>query len=265
LSVDIVVFAKQVPDPEGSPSSYHINSAERKVEARGIPPVINPFDESAFEMALRIKDESGAHITLISAGSNLSRPVILKALAAGADSALLVTDQAIEAFSLDSLATAKILAAAVGRLARFDLILCGMQASDTNAGLIGPMVASLLGVPCVTLARKAHVEGGMLEVERVVQDAYEVVLCPLPALVTVTGEAGELRYPSLQAIKGAKEIPQETLGLSDLQLDLFSPPRVELISLSAPQRERRCRIVEGESGREAGEKLAVILREDGVL
>lgn len=265
MSLDIVVFAKQVPDPEGSPSSYHINPTEKRVEARGIPPVINPFDESALELALKIKDEQGANITLISAGKGISQPLVLKALAAGADSAILIEDPAFENFSLDSLATARILKAAVGMVSRFDLILCGIQSSDTNAGLVGSLVAGLLEIPCVTFARAVMFEDGVLRVERVLSDAYETVLCPIPALVTVTGEAGELRYPSLQAIRGAKQLPQMTLKISDLKTGVISFPGIELVSIYAPERERRCRLVEGETGAEAGQRLAVVLREDGVL
>ncbi len=265
MSVNIIVFLKQVPDPEGSPSSYIINPAEKRVEGRGIPPVINPFDECALELALRIKDERGANITLISAGKNISRPLVLKALAAGADSAILIEDPSLESFSLDSFTTARILKAAVMRVPGFDLILCGIQSSDTNAGLVGPLTAGLLGIPCVTLARAIKYENKTLRVERVVSNAYETVICPAPALVTVTGEAGELRYPSLQAIRAAKELPQMVAKVSDLVEGELSRHAIELVSISAPERERRCRIIEGDTGEEAGKRLADVLREDGIL
>ncbi len=118
MGINIIVCAKQVPDPEGPPSSFEINAAERKVTARGIPPVINPFDENALEAAIRIKETAGAEITLLSLGKGISKAVILKAVAAGADASLLVEGEALDAALLDSFATARLLAAAIGKAGR---------------------------------------------------------------------------------------------------------------------------------------------------
>ena len=265
MSINIIVLAKQVPDPEGPPSSFEIDAAEKKVTARGIPPVINPFDENALEAAIRIKEAAGAKITLLSLGKGLSKAVILKAVAAGADGSLLVEGDSLDAALLDAHATAVLLAAAVKKAGDYDLILCGRQAADTNAGLVGLGLAQLLGIPAVTLAQKVEVAGDRVVVERVLPDGYEVVEAPLPALVTVSGEVGDLRYPSLQAIKAAKELTQTVLGAADLDADPSGLGWVETVALAAPSRERRCALADGDTPEEAGRKLALLLREDKVI
>lgn len=260
----IVVLAKVVPDPEGPPSSFQVDASQGRVVARGIPPVINPFDENALEAAIRIKERAGGTITLLSLGRNLSRAVILKALASGADASVLVEDDSLDQALLCSRATAALLAAALRSLEPFDLVLCGRQASDTNAGVVGLGVAQILGLPAVTFAQRVEPADGKVVVERVLSDGYEVVECSLPALVTVSGEVGDLRYPSLQAIRAAKELPQRVVKPQELGVDLPSP-WVETVSLEPPRRERRCRLVEADSPAEAGEKLALLLREEKVI
>lgn len=265
MGINIIVCAKQVPDPEGPPSSFEINAEERKVTARGIPPVINPFDENALETAIRIKETSGATITLLSLGKGLSKAVILKAVAVGADASLLVDDEALDAALLDPFATARLLAAAIGKADPYDLILCGRQAADTNAGMVGLGLAQLLGIPAITLAQKVEIADGKVVVERVLPDGYEVIEAPLPALVTVSGEVGDLRYPSLQAIKAGKALPQTILGLADLDMDPDGLGRVRTVSLAAPSRERRCKLVDGDTPEEAGRKLAQLLKQEKVV
>ncbi|NPV60922.1 MAG: electron transfer flavoprotein subunit beta/FixA family protein [Actinobacteria bacterium] len=265
MGLRIIVCAKQVPDPEGPPSSFEVNASERKVIPRGIPPVINPFDENALEAAIRIKESVGASITLLSLGKSLSRAVILKAVAAGADASLLVEGDAFEPSDLDSSSTASLLAAAIEKAGGYDLILCGRQAADTNAGQVGLGLACILGIPAITLAQKVEVEDGRVRVERVLPDGYEVVEAPLPALVTVSGELGDLRYPSLQAIKAAKALPQTVLGPDDLGVDPHGLARVETVGLEAPKRERSCKLVEADTPEEAGRKLALVLRQDKIL
>ena len=137
MGINIIVLAKQVPDPEGPPTSFEVNTEERRVTARGIPPVINPFDENALEAAIRIKEGQGGKITLLTLGSGISKAVILKAVAAGADESFLVEGDEFDAPLLDSSASAHLLAAAVKKIGEYDLILSGRQASDTNAGQVG--------------------------------------------------------------------------------------------------------------------------------
>jgi len=262
--LNIVVCIKQVFDPEAPVSAYTVDAATKRVVLKGIPPVISPFDENALEAALRIKDVQESKVTAISLGRNLSRPVLLKALAAGADELILLEDDAFE--ELDSHTTAVALTAAIRKLGQYDLILTGRQAADTNAGTVGAGIAEILGLPYVSVARKVEIENGGIVVERVIPDGYEVVEMPLPALVTVSNELGQLRYPSMQQLVAARKKPVATWRATDLGLEFPQMRRVQLRDLFIPQREMgRCEMVTGESPEEMGANLALKLREAHLL
>ena len=134
--MNIIVCVKQVPDPEAPPASFKIDPVTNKViPPPGVPPVISPFDEQAVEAALRIKDAKGGKITVISLGVNLLRDVVKKPLSMGADELILLEDPAyVEG---DSWTTAYALAMAIKKVGQFDLIICGRQAADTDAGQVG--------------------------------------------------------------------------------------------------------------------------------
>ncbi len=264
MELRMVVCVKQVPDPDGPPSSFQVNQETKRVTPQGIPPVISPFDENALEAALRIKEAVGGYITLLSLGRGFSKAVFLKAMATGADRLLLVEGNSLDPQALDSWSTARLLAAAIKRDGPYQLILTGRQAADTNAGQVGLGIAQLLGIPSISLAQKVEVVEGGLRVERVLPDGYEIVESPLPALVTVSHEVGELRYPPLPAIKAARSLPQDSLRLEDLGVNLLGN-LLQLTRLAPPSRERTCVLMEGESPEEAAEKLALRLLEDKVL
>lgn len=259
--IRIVVCVKQVVDPEAPASSFKVDAASRTIAADGVPPVINPYDESALEVALRIKEAlPETKITAVGLGAKLARPVMMKALAVGADELYLLEDSTLSA---DSRATASVLAAAIRRIG-FDLVLAGRQASDTNSGTVGLLLATLLGVPAVTWARKAEIDGSGLKVERVIPEGYETLRGQLPALVTVSHEAGQLRTPKLMDIRKAKQKPVQSLTIAELGIKM--PERaVELVGLQPQDRKRHCRIIEGENQEQVGANLAKKLVEDGVL
>ena len=121
--LNILVCVKQVPDPEGPTSAFEVDAAARKVTPKGIPPVLSPFDENALEAAIRVKEAAGGSITMLSVGNNLSKAVMLKALASGADRLVTVDDPSCDHEVLDAFATASLLAAAVRKAGPFDLIL----------------------------------------------------------------------------------------------------------------------------------------------
>ena len=199
MPLNIVVCAKQVVDPETPASAFRIDPESKRVlPAAGIPPVVNGFDENAVEAALQIKEAVGADITVVSVGSGFVMDVMKKPLSMGADNLILVDDPAVE--ELDAFATANALAEAIRKVGEFDLVLCGRQASDWDNSMVPLGVAELLGLPCVTLAQKIDVEDGGIVVQRALTDGYEVVKAPLPALVTVSNELGEPRYPTLRGI-----------------------------------------------------------------
>jgi len=266
--MNIVVCVKQVIDPEAPSASFKINPATNKVvPPPGVPPVISTFDEYAIEAALRIKDAQGSKVTAISLGTNLQRDVVKKPLSMGVDELVLLEDETFA--DGDSWSTAYALAMAIKKLGEYDLILCGRQASDWDAGQTGSGIAEILGLPSVTLAKKIDVNDGKAMVERVIADGYEVIEMPLPALITLSNEHAEPRYPSLKGIMAAAKKQPIIWKPADIGVD--SPQigdagrRTKLLKLFRPVHESKCEIVGGESPEEAAANLALKLREHKIL
>ena len=266
--MNIIVCIKQVLDPEAPPSSFKIDMESNKVLASlGVPYVINPFDEQALEAALRIKDAKGGKVIAISLGAKLQRDVVRKALSMGADELILLEDEALA--NGDSWSTAYALAMAIKKFGSFDLILCGRQAADTDAGQVGSGIAEFLGIPSVTIARKIEVLDGKVQVERVVSDGLEVIEASLPALVTVSNELGEPRYPTIRGIMAAKKKELTIWKAADIGVTQDKAGAAGNISkvekLSQPVRDSKCEMVSGETPEEAAVNLALRLREAKVL
>lgn len=266
--MNIIVCVKQVPDPETPPASFRIDpDAKRALPAPGVPPVLSPFCLNAVEAALKLKDAHGGKITVLSLGSGLVPEVVKKPLAMGADELVLLEDAAFEGG--DSYATALALSAAIRKLGACDLVLCGRQASDWDAGQVGLGIAHFLGLPAVTIARKVEARDGRLRVERVVEDGYEVVETALPALVTVSNEVGEPRYPTLLGIRAAARKPVQSWKAADLGLGTEqvgeAGSRLQVRRLFIPQKESHCQFIEGEDALEKASKLAVALRTDKLI
>ncbi|MFC1864339.1 electron transfer flavoprotein subunit beta/FixA family protein [Chloroflexota bacterium] len=262
--IRIIVCMKQVLDPEAPVSAFQVDpEAKRAIPPKGTPPVLSPYDENALEAALRIKAAKDAEITVISMGPHLAKPVVKKSLAVGADNLIMLEDEAFE--DLDSYCTAYTLASTVKKIGSYDLILCGRQASDTDAGQVGSGIAEILGIPSITIARKIEVSTGRVRVERVVLDGYEVVEAPIPALITVGSDIGELRSPTITAIIAAQKKSAVVWNSQDVEVVPSQLKRTNLLKLFIPVHEGRCQIIEGESPEEAGENLALKIREAGII
>jgi electron transfer flavoprotein beta subunit len=265
--MDIIVFVKQVVDPEAPPSSFKIDAATGKAVMPGVPPVVDPYGEYAVEAALKIKDATGARVTVVSLGAGLMRDVVKKPLAMGADALVLLEDEAFTGG--DGWSTAYALAMAARKLGAYDLILCGREASDTNAGQTGPGIAEVLGLPGVTLARKIEISGGRARVERVITDGFEVVEVPLPAVMTVSNEIGEPRYPNVKGIMAAKRVNPVVWKPADIGVEGArigaAGRRAKEHRLFQPVHEGKCEFISAETPEEAGAGLAVKLRESKVL
>ena len=261
----IIVCAKQVLDPETPASAFKVDSdTKRVVPAPGIPPVVNGFDENAVEAALRIRDRSEASITVLSVGGRFAMDVMKKPLSMGADELVLVEDDLLH--DLDPTATAYVLSEAIRRLGGFDLILCGRQASDWDNAHVPLGVAEMLGLPSVTVAQGVEVVDGGVIVQRVLPDGYEVVEAPLPALVSVSNELGEPRYPTLRGIMAASRKAPTRWSASDLALDPARlKPRLNVLDLFVPVSDKGCEYIEGEDEADAGRLLALRLREDNLI
>jgi electron transfer flavoprotein beta subunit len=269
MALHIIACVKQVPDPEAPASSFRVDEAAKKViPAAGVTPVISQFDALAVEAALRIKDAApDTKITVLSLGPEGARDVIKHSLAMGADEGVLLTDSAFE--SGDSYTTALALSKAIEKIGDYNLVLCGRQATDWDAGVVGYGIAEMLGVPSVSLAKSVVVQDGKIVVERVLMEGYDTVEAPLPALVTVSNELGEPRYPKLQQIMLAARKQVTVMGAGDVGLDASkvgaAGVRTNLDRLFQPVSEVECEVVEGETPDEAAQKLAQRLREQKIV
>ena len=262
MPVKIGVLAKQVIDPEMPTAAFQIDPATKQViPPANIPPVVNGFDENAVEAALQIKDTQEASITVISAGTSFALEVMKKPLSMGADELVLLQDDLFNN-TIDSFQTAFLLSEAIKKLGGFDLIICGRQASDWDNAQVPLGVAELLGLSCVSLGKKVEISGDKVVVERLIPDGFEVVHAPMPALVTVSNELGQPRYPTLRGIMAATRKLPIIWSASDLSIssDMLEP-KVTLHDLFIPERNQLCEIIEGENEEEAARNLAQKLRE----
>ena len=256
--IHIIVCAKQIPDPEAPLSDVRVDEQKMEVVVDA-PQVISPFDENALEAAIRLKEELGGKITVLSLGKKVSDTVLRKALAADADELILLEDDAFE--KLDSYSTATALAGAIRKIGKYDLILAGRQAGDWDSGQVGLILGEMLDLPCISLAREITVEDGNVVVKKSLPDGYERVKAKMPALVTVSNEVGELRYISrtkmLKTMKGSGAI--STWGAGDLSVAGDALRKMGIAALSSPpDMGRNCRFFEGSVEDQAG-KLAEVL------
>lgn len=229
--MQVAVLVKYVPEPQGTPTL----GEDLLLVREGVEGALDPGDEYPIEAALRLIEAHGGEVHLVSMGPEVAMSAIRRGLSMGAHSGTLVTDPVLR--GADALATARVLAAAVGRRA-FDVLLAGAESTDGYTGTVPMAVAELLGIPSATFARKVEVVDGTLRVERQTEAGYDVVECPLPALATVTGSADEPRYPTLKGIMSAKGKPVEQLSLADLGVDAADArPTQRVVSVAdAPQK-----------------------------
>jgi len=264
-----VVCAKQIPDPETPPAAFRIDEAKNEViPAQGISPVLSQFDGMAAEAALRIVEAAGeGKITVISLGQESAQAAIKQVLAMGADEGILLEDEALQGG--DSYTTARTLAAAIEHLGDVDAVFCGRQAADWDMGQVGIGIAELLGWPAAIIGKDVQVDDGNLVVQRVLADGFETVSMPMPAVVTISNEIGDPRYPKLQQIMQAAKKTVTRLGAGDLGLDPSTVgdagARLKLERLFIPELGGEVEMMEGETAAEQAQALARTLREAKIL
>jgi electron transfer flavoprotein beta subunit len=210
--VKIAVCVKQVPD---ATSRKRLDAGSHRLDRSG-EGVLNATDVNAVEEALRLKDAHGGEVVVVSVGPEKAMESLRKALAMGADRALLVSDDA--AAGSDLLATSRALAAALAREGA-DLVLFGQQSSDADGAVLWAAVSDRLRRPMVSQVAELKVEGAELTGKRQTEFGYDVIAAPLPAVVAVSDAINEPRYPSLKGIMGAKSKPQETVSLADVGVE----------------------------------------------
>lgn len=260
----IIVCVKVVIDPEAPASLFKVDSETNKlIPPKGTPPVINPFDENALEASLQIKDGQQSTITILSMGTNIPKPVIKKSLATGADNLVLLEDPLFD--ELDTYNTVSILASAIRKIKEYDLIVCGRESADTDAGQVGLGIAEMLRIPSVSLARKIKAGDNKIVVEKVLENGYETIEVPLPALVTVSSEVGNLRTANMQGIMAAQKKPMISWNADQLGITQSPIRRVSLLRLFQPNHETKCQIITGISPEESAANLIETLRGNKVL
>ena len=211
----IVVTVKQVPDPNSASVLEADNTLARDKEV-----VLDPGDECGIEEGLLLKEAHGGEVILVSMGPERAKDAIRKGLSMGADRGILISDPRLA--GADALLTARALAAAIKTEAP-DLVICGTESYDGSTGMVPPMLAELLGMPQLTVAKTVEVDGSTIRVHRQTADGYQVVEASAPALITVTAGIAEPRYASLKGIMAARSKEIKQIGLDELAIDRGEP------------------------------------------
>ena len=267
--MDAIVCVKQIQDPETPAAAFKVDEAAMKVlPATGIQPVISPFDAQAVEAALRIVDAGGGgKVSVLSLGPASARDAIKHALAMGAEEGYHLNDPAFE--DGDAWTTALALSKAIEKIGVPDVLLFGRQAADWDQGTVGSIVAELLDLPAVTVLRSAQLDGGAATVSRVVADGFENISVPLPAVLTISNEFGDPRYPQLRQIMQAAKKQVIVWTPADLGLEPAAVGqagrRVQMEALFQPKNEVDCEFIEGDTAEEKATGLARKLREAKIL
>jgi electron transfer flavoprotein beta subunit len=235
----IAVCVKHVPEGHS-----RLDPSSKRLDRSG-EGALNHFDANAVEEALRLKGDSDTEVVVVSLGPAKAADSLRKALAMGADRAVLVSDDA--AAGSDLVATSKVLAKALER-ENADLVLFGQQASDADGAVLWAAVAERLHRPVVSQVAELKLQDGSLRVKRQTEFGYDVIESPLPAVIAVSDAINEPRYPSLKGIMGAKKKPFDTLSLDDIGVDAGDAgeagSKTEVLALGEPPSRGDARKIE---------------------
>ncbi|MCX5701274.1 MAG: electron transfer flavoprotein subunit beta/FixA family protein [Candidatus Omnitrophica bacterium] len=234
--MNIIVCIKQVPET----TEVRINPETNTLIREGVKSIINPFDMYAIEEGVQLKERFGGKVTVVTMGPPQAEAALREAISMGADEGILVCDRAFA--GSDTWATSYTLAGAIKKIGVFDLIICGKQASDGDTAQVGPGISTHLNIPQVTYVKKVEeAKDNLMRVERMLEEGYEIIETPLPALLTVVKEINEPRIPSLKGMMRSKSAKIITWGQKDLDLDsqniglCGSPTQVVKIFTPAPR------------------------------
>jgi electron transfer flavoprotein beta subunit len=254
----IAVCVKHVPEGAG-----RLDPGSKRLDRSG-EGALNRFDANAVEEALRLKGDSDSEVVVVSLGPEKAADSLRKALAMGADRAVLVTDPG--AAGSDLVATSKVLAKALERESA-DLVLFGQQASDGDGAVLWAAIAERLRLPVVSQAAELTVDSGSLRVKRQTEFGYDVIEAPLPAVVAVSDAINEPRYPSLKGIMGAKKKPFEILSLGDVGVDAATAgdagSKTEVLALGEPPSRGDSRKIEDDGS--AAQQIVDFLAEKRLI
>lgn len=257
--MSIIVCVKQVPNIE---EMTHVKTDPKTgtIYREGVSSILNPFDEFAVEEAVRWKEKLGAEVIAITMGPPQAEDVLVKCLSMGADKAVLLSDH--DFAGADTVATSFTLAAAIKRMSKFEMILCGQQAIDGDTAQVGPMLAEALRIPQITYVNHIEIENKKVRARREVEDGYELIEGKFPILLSVIKGINEPRVPSFSSLSDAMEKEIQTWTVKDLAVDRNrvglqgSPTRVTRIW--TPEIQRRGTELTGDPS-ELAQQLSEIL------
>ena len=256
----IVVCVKHVPDAQGERS---FRAEDHTTDRSAVDGLLSELDEYAVEEALTLKESADAEVVVLTMGPGDAADAVRKALQMGADSGVHVSDEALH--GSDAIATSRVLAAAVAKIAEqgpVDLVLSGMASTDGSMGVVPAMLAERLGWPQLTFASELTVESGAARVRRDGDAATEVVEAALPAVVSVTDQINEPRYPSFKGIMAAKKKPVQTWSLGDVGVEAGEVglagawTAVDSVTARPPREKGEVVVDDGDGGARLAEFLA---------
>ncbi len=210
----IFVCVKQVPDAK----EVRLDPVTNTLAREGVESIMNPYDQHALEEAVRLKEAHGGEVIVITMGPPQAEEILRLAISCGADHGVLVSDRAFA--GADTWATAYTLEKAIKTIGGADLILCGKQAIDGDTAQVGPGLAMRMNIPfatCIQKVRESH--DSRLIVERMMDDGFDVVEIPLPALLTVVKDINEPRVPSLKGKMKSKKAVIQVLTAADIEAE----------------------------------------------
>lgn len=255
--MNILVVLKQTFDTEEK-----VVIENGKIVEDGVEFIINPYDEYAVEEAIKLKEEHGGEVTVITVGPERAESALRTALAMGADKAVIVDDEQLFG---DEYKIAKVLAAVI-KDREYDIILAGNMAVDSGSGQVGPRLAEELGIAHVSTITKLEIEGTKVVVHRDVEGDLEVIESTLPILVTAQQGLNEPRYPSLPGIMKAKKKPMERLSASDLGLNVDEiKSKSEVVDQYLPPKKEAGRVLQGEIKDQVKELVSLLRNEAKVI
>ena len=261
--MNILVCLKQVPGT----AEVKIDPQTNTLIRQGIENVINPFDTYALEEGVRLKEQHGGKVTAISMGPPQAGETLKEAISRGADEAILLSDSAFA--GADTWATAYTLAAAINKLGQYDIAICGRQTLDGDTGQVGPELAEMLEIPFIAYVSKIEeISSGYIRVQRMIEEGYEVIESPLPAVITVVKAINVPRLPSLRGIMKSKSAVIPAWSLKEVGADTgrvgLAGSATKVIKVFFPQRVRSSEIFQGDLESQA-ECLISKLRDAGLV
>ena len=208
----IIVCVKQVPDTKGGVQFNPDGTLNRAAMLT----IMNPDDKAGLEAALRLKDQYGAEVTVLTMGLPKAEDVLREAIAMGADNGILVTDRVLG--GADTWATSTTIAGAIRNIKDYDIIITGRQAIDGDTAQVGPQIAEHLGLPQVSYAENVEIDGDCLKVQRQFEDRYHIIKVKMPCVITALAELAEPRYMTVGGIVDAYDSKEvKVWGLEDLK------------------------------------------------